>query len=291
MKDRILTFVSMLLLVTAVQAETVDESIDAAADGHVDISNTAGSIEVEGWSRKSVRVTGELGENVEELVLERDGDLVTVKVKVPKRGRNRISSDIKVSVPEASSLDVSGVSADIDVEGVSGNLSLHTVSGDVTAEAFEAIDAQSVSGDVTVEGDGNVMEVNANTVSGDVDVSGVNGEIAVEAVSGDISVVAGTIERFRGETVNGDIEISGKLADGGKISASSVNGGVEINFDGSVSAEFSIESFNGDIDNCFGPEPRRTSKYAPGLELEFSEGGGDGEVQIETLNGDIRICN
>jgi DUF4097 and DUF4098 domain-containing protein YvlB len=279
------------MLVATAQAKEVDETIDAAAKGHVDISNVAGEINVEGWSKNSVRVQGTLGENVEELVLERDGDTVTVRVKVPRRYKSKISTEITVYVPEASSIDVSGVSADIDVEGVTGEQSLHTVSGDVSATAHAAIDAHSVSGDVSVEGDGNVTEVRANTVSGDVDVSGVNGEIAVEAVSGDVTVEAGTIERFAAETVNGDIGISGELSRGGRISASSVNGGVDIRFEGSVSADFDIETFNGDIDSCFGPEPRRTSKYAPGLELEFSEGGGDGSVTIGTLNGDINICN
>jgi DUF4097 and DUF4098 domain-containing protein YvlB len=279
------------MLSATAQAREVDETIDAAAKGHVDISNVAGEINVEGWSRNSVRVEGTLGENVEELVLERDDKTVTVKVKVPRHSRNRISSDITVFVPEASSIDVSGVSADIDIEGVTGKQSLHTVSGDVTAEAHAAIDAHSVSGDVRVKGDGKVMEVRANTVSGDVDVSGVNGEIAAEAVSGDVIVKAGTIERFAAETVNGDIELSGKFARGGRIAASSVNGDVDIRFDGAVSADFDIETFNGDIDSCFGPEPRRTSKYAPGLELEFSEGAGDGSVTVETLNGDIHICN
>lgn len=290
-KFRSLIFVSALLLAATAQAREVDETIDAAAKGHVDISNVAGEINVEGWSRNSVRVEGMLGENVEELVLERDDDIVTVKVKVPKRSRSKISSEISVYVPQASSIDVSGVSADITVEGVTGKQSLHTVSGDVSAEAHAAIQAHSVSGDVSVEGDGKVMEVRANTVSGDVDVSGVNGEIAVEAVSGDVFVEAGVIERFAAETVNGDIDISGKLSKGGRISASSVNGDVEIEFEGSVSADFDIETFNGDIDCCFGPEPRRTSKYAPGMELVFSEGGGDGLVTIETLNGDINICN
>ena len=279
------------MLAATAQAREVDETIDAAAKGHVDISNVAGEINVEGWSRNSVRVEGTLGENVEELVLERDDDVVIVKVKVPRHSRNKISSEITVYVPEASSIDVSGVSADIDIEGVTGEQSLHTVSGDVRAEAHAAIDAHSVSGDVRIEGDGKVMEVRANTVSGDVDVSGVNGEIAAEAVSGDVIVSAGTIERFAAETVNGDIELSGKLARGGMIAASSVNGDVDIRFDGPVSADFDIETFNGDIDCCFGPEPRRTSKYAPGLELEFSEGAGDGSVTIETLNGDINICN
>lgn len=291
MKYRSLVFASAFLLATAVNAESVDETIDAAADGQVNISNVAGSIEVEGWSNDSVRVTGYLGENVEELVLERSGNTVTVKVKVPKRSMSRISSEITVSVPKGSSIDVSGVSADIDVEDVDGEQSLHTVSGDVTTTAVANVKANSVSGDVFVDGSGKTSEIKANTVSGDVEVTGVYGEITAEAVSGDVTVNAGKVERMSVETVNGDLDIAAELASGGKMTFATVNGSVDIDFKGSVSAEFDVSSFNGDIDNCFGPEPRRTSKYAPGLELEFAEGGGDGEVTISTLNGDIEFCN
>ena len=71
----------------------------------------------------------------------------------------------------------------------------------------------------------------------------------------------------------------------------SVNGDVEVEFSGDVSAKFDVDTFNGDIRNCFGPKAERTSKHAPGWELEFTEGGGDSRVSISTLNGDVNICN
>ena len=72
-------------LTASAYAEDVDRKIDAAADGHVEVSNISGSIIVNGWSRDEVAVTGSLGRNVEELILERDGKDILVKVKVPKR--------------------------------------------------------------------------------------------------------------------------------------------------------------------------------------------------------------
>ncbi|NIV17484.1 MAG: hypothetical protein GWN47_03550, partial [Woeseiaceae bacterium] len=78
--------------------------------------------------------------------------------------------------------------------------------------------------------------------------------------------------------------------DDGRLDVETVNGDVDIEFAGDVSARFDIETFNGDIRNCFGPEAERVSKYAPGYELKFTEGGGSGRVTIETLNGDLRLC-
>ena len=291
MMYRILTIFFGLLMASSVAADSVNETVDAAADGHVDISNTAGSVEVYGWSNTRVEVTGELGDRVEELVLEREGDRVTVKVKVPRSGGSKIASDIVVRVPEDSSIDVSGVSADIDVEDVLGEQSLHTVSGDIRTESVAAdVEAASVSGDVEVEGDRKDTDTRANSVSGDIILFGLGGEIGAEVVSGDITIDEGSYDRVAIESVNGDLIFVAELRKGGRLAAGSVNGDVEIEFSGDVSADFEIDSFNGSIENCFGPEAKRTSKYAPGWELSFTEGGGDGNVSVSTLNGDIHIC-
>ena len=291
MMYKLLTIFFGLLMATSVAAEPVDETIDAAADGHVDITNTAGSIEVYGWSNARVEVTGELGERVEELILERDGDRVTVKVKVPRSGGSKIASDIVVRVPQGSSIDVSGVSADIDIEDVLGEQSLHTVSGDIDTEILDAdLEVASVSGDIEVDGDRKDTDTQANTVSGDITLYGLGGEVSAEVVSGDVTIDEGSFDRIAIESVNGDLVFVAGLRKGGRLAAESVNGDVEIKFAGDVSAEFEIDSFNGSIENCFGPEAKRTSKYAPGWELSFTEGDGDGSVTVSTLNGDIHIC-
>ena len=283
--------VAALALVTTANAREVDETVDAASAGHVDIINISGSVEVYGWSKSSVEVTGELGDKVEELVLERNGDKVLVKVKVPRNNSNNISSDLTVRVPAGSSIDVSTVSADITSEGVRGEQHLHTVSGDVEAEAADSdVAAESVSGDVDVTGDGSDIETQANTVSGDVTVINVSGAVAAEAVSGDLLVRDGSFDRAMLNSVNGEIDYHAGLRNGGKLVIETVNGEVDVQFHGDVSARFDVETFNGDIDNCFGPKAERTSKYAPGWELSFTQGDGDGRVSIKTLNGDVDIC-
>ena len=90
-----------LLLAATAQAKEVDETIDAAAKGHVDISNIAGSIDVEGWSRNSVHVEGTLGENVEELVLERDPYTLPPGADLPVRvsfeGKPLVGGTVKLN--------------------------------------------------------------------------------------------------------------------------------------------------------------------------------------------------
>lgn len=279
------------LLALPVLAVEVNETLDAAADGHVEISNISGEVEVVGWSRSAVEVTGELGKNVEELIFEREGDRITIKVKVPRKNSRSIASDLYIRVPEKSSIDVGTVSADIDVESVIGKLRLHTVSGDVEAEGYEHdVSCESVSGDIEIAGTGKDVEVRAGSVSGDVTVFRSAGEVKLETVSGDIVIDEGSFDRVSLEAVNGDLVFQSALRNGGRLTAEAVNGDIDVDFVGDVSAEFEIDTFNGSIDNCFGPKAQRTSKYAPGLELVFTEGDGSGRVSMSTLNGDMRVC-
>ncbi len=287
----ILSLVFGISLAGSVVAGEIKETIDAAADGQVDIVNIAGSVEVIGWSSSRVEVTGTLGDNVEELILERNGDRVLVKVKVPRNSRGRISSDLVVQIPRKSSVEVSTVSADIEVEGVMGEQSLQSVSGDIDTEAGEHdVACESVSGDIEITGESNDAETSAGTVSGDITLSNLSGAVEAETVSGDVIIDGGTFDRATAEAVNGDIRFLAGLRKGGKLAVESVNGDVDIEFSGDVSASFDVETFSGDIDNCFGPEAERTSRYAPGLELSFEVDGGNGRVIVSTLNGDIDIC-
>ena len=293
MKYRALIAIAGMFVAAAAAADTeVDRTLDAEPDGIVEISNVAGMIEVRGWSRDQVQVKGTLGDDVEELIFERDDDYVLIKVKVPRRHGRDIDSDLYINIPEGSSIEVSGVSADIDIDDVLGDQSLQTVSGDIDTRSTAAdLEAASVSGDVTVGGTGQDGETEAGTVSGDVTLTNLSGEVEVGSVSGDIVVSGGEFDSVEMETVNGDIEFGGALREDGELGIESINGTVDVTFSTELSARVDIETFNGSIKNCFGPKPQRTSKYSPGLELSFTAGDGDGYVAIETLNGTVRICN
>jgi DUF4097 and DUF4098 domain-containing protein YvlB len=281
-----------VLLAEAAAAEQVERRVEAASDAIVSIQNTAGSVEVRGWSRDEVEVKADLARDVEELVVERDGREVRIEVRAPRGGNGRISSDLEIRVPQGSSVNASGVSSDIDIADVRGDLRLSAVSGDVSAEGSEGdIEIETVSGDVQVAGRGQEGSHRFNTVSGDLNVENISGNVTMESVSGDLLLVDGDFERVSLNTTSADIVFRGGLEGNGRFDVETINGDLDINFSNEVSARFDIETFNGEIRNCFGPEPVRTSRYTPGSELKFTEGGGASRVTIRTLNGDLRLCH
>jgi DUF4097 and DUF4098 domain-containing protein YvlB len=185
----------LLLLALPALAETVDRTVDVSPAPRVSIENLTGSVKITGWERSQVRVTGTLGEDVEELEIDHDENEVHIEVEVDEddMGRNqKIESHLEISVPWSADLEVETLTASIEVSDVAGELELASTSADITVTgAPSAVEAESVSGSITVSGQGTLVEV--ESVSGDVTVRGAGEMIEACTVSGDIDVEAAVV--------------------------------------------------------------------------------------------------
>jgi len=289
-------FVLLACLPVVAHATPVDQRIDAASDGQVEVHNISGDIVVSGWDEASVHVTGEISEAAERLDVRRDGDRVIIEVVYPNdwRGDGNFGgdTDLRISLPRGSSLLVETVSADVTVNDVEGEQDLTSVSGDVITETFAAeARLQSVSGDVLVNGQNAAARTSASAVSGDVEMNRISGEISVESVSGDVEIIGGTIERAELASVSGDVSLRGELAANARVRADSTSGDVELLLSGNTAADYDLTTFSGGIDNCFGPRPTRTGRGDSGASLSFTEGGSGARVEVSTMSGDIGLCN
>jgi hypothetical protein len=272
----------------ALGASPISESADVHPQGEVEISNIAGLVEVTGWDQDRVEVTGMLGAGAERLEFRTQDRHTLIRVVHPSGARRVGASELRVSMPQGGRVVVSTVAADVSVRGVSGAQRLQSVSGDVdTVVSGEDVQVKTVSGDLKLSGDGSPGLVTVTTVSGDAELRGVTGELVLQTVSGDLDVEGGQLERVRMRTTNGSAMLRSAPAPDARIEMEAVNGTLTLVVLGEPDAEFTLETFNGDIDNAFGPEPVRTSRYAPGKELRFTTGGGSARVNMETLNGSI----
>lgn len=272
----------------------IDQTRPLEADGRVEISNVKGSIEVRGWERNEVHVTGELGKGVEKLVVDGSRDNLEVRVEYPnRRGWSDDRSEptrLVLQVPLRATLEIESVSADIKVDGVAaGELDIESVSGNITiAAAPSSADISSVSGDLSLTL--NTAEANSETVSGDIRLSGrLNGEIEAESVSGDIRIDSRgeRVRRVSTGTVSGDAVVRVALADGGEISSETVSGDIELRLPKSTSARVSGESFSGRLR---APNANvRTEKFGPGSSLEARYGSGAGQIRMESFSGDAEL--
>lgn len=296
-KGRRLGFTALLtgllvltLAAPAALADTdVNESGPAAADGIVMIENISGSIVVIGWDKAEISMTGTLTGDVKEVEFKTGKKKSRIKVIYPKNRKNiKGGADLVIKVPRNSRLEVECISAPIEISEVTGMVDASSISGDVTVTGeCEALEAESISGDVYVKGGGREVEI--ASISGKVKASGKSSEVDAQTVSGSIDLDFDTFLNLNVESVAGGATVKGDLDEGGSFSFDLHSGDLYLTVPGGVSADFEIETFSGDIDNGFGQKSRKTSKYAPGRELEFTTGGGDARVRINTFSGDVVI--
>lgn len=282
-----------LAVATPARADvTVDRREPAAADGVVEVELVSGSIEARAWDRDEVEVTGTIGDEVEELRIERRGNRLRIEVVLPDRSGSwrggELDADLILQVPRGSGLEVETVSADVDVGGVGGRIEIETVSGKVALRgAVRDAELETVSGGVSV--DGALGELRAATVSGRLRLRGSAESVYAKTVSGDASIELDVLDRVEAQSVSGRLELAGALAAGARVEAQSHSGGLTLTVPGSSSARFSIETFSGDIRNDLGPPARRKGRYGPGKSVEFTVGDGAAQVHLQAFSGSVTL--
>jgi DUF4097 and DUF4098 domain-containing protein YvlB len=287
-----LLLVMALPLAAMAANDSVDRKVAAQPNGEVIISNVSGTIDVRGWDRNEVQVTGTLGRGVERIDVTNNGSRTEVKVVLP-RGSNRDGdATIEVQVPMNSSVEVSAVSADVSSRGVLGTQRLKSVSGEVTADiAGVESEVRSVSGDVTVRGNSKPIALRVSSVSGSLDLTNLAGKLDVVTVSGDSRIQMIDTSEVRGRTTSGGFELNAKLLRDGRVDVEGVSGDVTLHVSAPAGLSTEIESFSGDIDGCLAHDVERVSKYGPGVRLNTKTADGGARVRAKTLSGDIDICD
>ena len=93
-------------------SESVDERWDIGETGTVTIENIVGEIEILGWDRGEIHLTGSLGDSVQELELSSSGSDLYIRV-INEDERDIDDTKLKLRVPAGFNIEASAVSADI----------------------------------------------------------------------------------------------------------------------------------------------------------------------------------
>ncbi len=289
-KDRIVVAGLLLtLLATPAWADAdVDETVKAGDKGVVLVENIAGHVEIVGWDRDEVRVKGVLSGDAEKVVVD-GGKKVRIKVKYPRRSKNLTGgADLVINVPNGSSVGIECISAGIEISGVTGSIDAESISGTVVVSGrCEEVEAESISGNIKIDCDD--AQIAAGSISGNIKASGSRSDVDVGSVSGNIELDFDLLLGLDLESVSGKAVVAADLDPNGNFDFEMHSGSLNLTLPADVGASFRVESFSGGIDNGFGQKSRRTSKYAPGRELEFSTGDGDARVRIDMFSGDVII--
>ena len=296
MNFRITVTTAAVLLAAAPFAgatQNISKHATVAADAAVDVSNVAGRVDVTAWDRNEVELTAVLDDDEDKLEFEATDRQVRIKVVTADHQFDHGEHDARLTlrIPKGARLSTETVSADINVAGLLGEQTLETVSGEIKTQAYDApVKLNTVSGDGTISGNGGKASVSVEAISGAVAVSGVRGSYDGEVVSGTLTINLAAAERLHAKSISGDIDARADLLPTARVEMETVSGSIALTMKPPVNAEFDLESFSGDIENCFGKAVHE-KHYGPGSDLGFTQGSGGARVSINSLSGDIKVCD
>lgn len=311
MKIKTTPFLLLLLFSNQIYADRqhVDETKSAKPDGFVHINIVRGDLSIEGWDRDEIRVNGELDERTKEFIFDVSDNETRIDVRIEDGNSwwgSNDASDLAISVPRGSNVDVSVVSTDVNASNIRGGIKIGSVSGDLDIQDMsDRIDLRTVSGDVelrkstgrtrikTVSGDVETYDTDGqgiyHTVSGDVLVSNGGADLELESVSGEIEVEDTVYKTLRGHSVSGEIDIAGEMLADGMVEFDSVSGSIKLGVGKNAIGKFELETSSGRIRNRLTSDEARTSEYARGQKLRFTTGAGASDVIITSRSGDITL--
>ena len=248
---------------------------NVSGETSITAAGTTGEIRV--LARKRVNASSEdrakrLLQNLE-VRMEKRGDELLVEPHLYEQERGwldlfrgkRFRVDFDITVPAECGVDAQTVSGELSVEGVRGPVEIQTVSGDVRLE--------DVQGPMRLK-----------AVSGDVDCRRYIGHLEGNTVSGDVTIAATKLRSTQLHTVSGDVQIEGQLDPRKEHRFKTISGDVELAL-AEPDATIEFRTASGDVE-CELPARigRRGRK-----EYSVVIGEGHGQVGVKTVSGDLTV--
>ncbi|MFC1714492.1 DUF4097 domain-containing protein [Candidatus Poribacteria bacterium] len=129
------------------------------------------------------------------------------------------------------------------------------------------------------------MELDLESLNGGITIADTTGKAKLKTLNGKITVRnhSGNLD---GETSNGEIDVDIMLPDEGECKLKTSNGSITLSIPDTTSAEIEASTLNGKIEI---DHPGVMAEKVEDKEFKGEIGDGDGDIELETLNGNIVI--
>jgi hypothetical protein len=259
----------------------------------VSVENSNGSIEISGWDKNEVDISGERYAPTEDylklLKVDVQASAIAVRIRTIKPARSGWTGPtggVKylIRVPRQTILDrVESTNGSLRVEDVQGNALLRSTNGAIRLyRAQGSYDVVTTNG--SIEFSVHTGDVKARTTNGGIRAETLTGNLSAETTNGSIHarVVGAATQPMRLETTNGGIEVIAEKQPAG-VQATTTNGGITVrlpadlkatvraNSSASISSDFTV---SGDV------EKKR---------VRGTINGGGPVLELNTTHGRIRL--
>jgi len=245
--------------------------------GETSVTAAGAPGEIRVVARKRVHASSEdrakrLLQNLE-VRMEKRGDELLVEPHLYEQERGwldlfrgkRFRVDFDITVPAECAVDAQTVSGELSLEGVRGPVEVQSVSGDVRLEDLQG-------------------PMRLKSVSGDVDCRRYVGHLEANTVSGDLTIAAAHLRSSQVHTVSGDVDAEGRLEPRKEHRFKTISGDIDLALaEPDVTIDYRTAS--GDLE-CELPARivRRGRK-----EYSVVIGSGHGHVGVKTVSGDLTV--
>ena len=275
--------------------EDFQYSYDLKPGGRLTLETFNGSVEIVGWEKDSVQVTGTKSAGREEMLKEIQievktaDNVVTIRAIRPHERRGNMGAKFMVRVPHQIQLErVISSNGPIRIEDIKGNARLETSNGGIRLRQFDGrLDARTSNGGIE-----------ADSIGGDALVRTSNGGIRLDRVSGSVDATTSNggvhvrmdkpkpSDRLSFTSSNGNIEVEMESLDNNEIRAATSNAGITLRLPAAVKARLRATTSNSSISSDFDVSTHGTlSKNR----LEGDINGGGPLLDLNTSNGSIKI--
>ena len=239
-----------------------------------------GHVHLVGWDKDTLVVRGSVARGA---TFFYGGYRAGVKISVePDSG----SATLDVYVPRSSIVSIKAVSADVDAADVSGWF--YSVSGHIHIDGnVKNLEAEAISGDVTVAV--TAPWVRARTGQGRLTIGGAVTDLNASTINGVIDITSTSLERARVSTVNGAIRFAGDPGTQGLVDIDDYGGPVDLTLAAHMGGQCDITSVFGTIISEI-PSVRPVSGTSGrGQSLALAIGHGTAHVTVRAFKGDVRL--
>lgn len=272
--------------------QRIDRRYAVTGDVYFRLAGSVGRLQVTGWAKDSLAVTGSLPAGVRmEMGVGGDGRAPARGVKAFVESENDAlasSGVLEVRVPHNARVWLKAGTAEVEVRDVTGGVDVNVVGGDVRVYGSPR-ELQVEAMDAAVAIEGTPAWCRAKTAAGDITLRGGSTDLALTSVSGTLRVDGGTVERGRLETVTGAIQFGAAAAKGGVITFDSHSGTVDVRLPSTDDFTFLASSVTGTVQNAYDRTRAIAGREGRGAELSIERGNASIRLTARTFKGAITV--
>jgi hypothetical protein len=267
----------------------VHTAYSTTPDVSVRLFASVGTLQVIGWDKDSVVVTGVVAAG-SQVSLGTPGPTATRGLKLfvesPTEQAVREGA-LTVHVPRGARVWLKTGSSAVTASEVTGGLDLNIVGGSITVHGSpRELRAESMDGAVTVDGTPSWMRV--KTATGDIALRG-GEDIGASTISGTIDARDGEVERVKLESTTGAIHFALALARGASVEMETHSGPIEVQLSRKSQPDIDAATVTATIENAWSKIQPVVGREGRGMTLSIGGGQMGGRVVLRSFKGKITL--